>query len=65
MKITLLEVGLHNKLNECVQEFFYGRNNDKLEHLWYEYQVLYYLIKSEVQLTELKGAKNGQRTRNI
>lgn len=59
MKATLLEVGYYNKRKECVQEFFNGRNEDKLENLLYEHQVLYYLKKSEVQLTELKGAKNG------
>lgn len=44
---------------------FNGRNEDKLENLLYDGQVLYNLKKSEVQLTKLKGAKNGQRTRNI
>lgn len=59
MKVTLVELGYYNKRKECVQEFFNGRNIDKLENLLYEHQLLYYLKKSEVQLTELKGAKNG------
>ncbi len=65
MKITLVEVGYHNKRKECVQEFFNGRNEDKLESLLYECQVLSNLKNLEVQSTELKGVKNGQRIRNI
>lgn len=65
MKTTLLEIGYYNKSKECTQEFFNERNEDKIEKLLYELQILYYLKKSEVQSTEHKGAKNGQRTRNI
>lgn len=49
MKITLLEIAYYNKRKECVQEFFNGRNEDKLEDLLYEGQVLYNLKKLEVQ----------------
>lgn len=65
MKVTLVELGYYNKCKECVQEFFNGRNEDKLESLLYECQVLSNLKILEVQSTELKGVKNGQRTRNI
>lgn len=57
MKITLVEVGYYNKCKECVQEFFNGRNEDKLESLLYEGQVLFNLKNLEVQSTEHKGAK--------
>lgn len=57
MKVTLVELGYYNKRKECVQEFFNGRNEDKLEDLLYEGQVLYNLKKLEVQSTEHKGAK--------
>lgn len=57
MKITLLEIAYYNKRKECVQEFFNGRYEDKLEDLLYEVQVLYNLKKLEVQSTEHKGVK--------
>ena len=65
MKVILVELGYYNKCKECVQEIFNGRNEDKLESLLYECQVLSNLKILEVQSTELKGVKNGQRTRNI
>lgn len=59
MKVTLVEIGYYNKNKQCVQEFFNGRNEDKLEDLLYECQVLSNLKKLEVQSTEHKGATNG------
>lgn len=65
MKVTLLEIALYNKSKETIYEYFYGKNLDNIYKLLYEEQLLNYLRKSEVQSTEHKGVKNGQRTRNI
>lgn len=60
MKTTLLEIGYYNKGKECTQEFFNGRNEDKIKKMLYEYQVLYYLKKSEDLRYNLKKQKFSQ-----
>lgn len=65
MRITLIELAHYNAIKESVREFFNGRRDDKVKTLLHKCQVLYNLRMSEVQSTELKGVKNGQRTRNI
>lgn len=59
MKVTLLEIALYNESKETIYEYFYGRNLDNIYKLLYKELLLNYLKKSEVQLTELKGVKNG------
>lgn len=66
MKVTLVEIALHNKRRECILEFISGKTDkSKLFHLYYERNILHNIFISEVQSTEHKGVKNGQRIRNI
>lgn len=79
MKTTLLEIGYYNKRIEWVLQLLKGRNYIKLKKIAFERNIIrllylleinpkksyYYLKELEVQLTELKGVKNGQRTRII
>ena len=43
MKVTLLEIALHNKSKETIYEYFYGKNLDNIYKLLYEEQLLNYL----------------------